>query len=362
MKTLRLTMILVLLSAVVYAGKFTVDNTPGSGANFSSVGSAISSASSGDKLYLHPSSFTYGDFSLNKSLVFIGPVHLPEYNGGVGAQIDIVTLQNGSSGSKFIGLKIETITCAVFHQVHNIEITNNYLYNTVVIQGPYGDYSDGDNWLIQGNVMIQKEGCGGCKFIDIRSSAGVNSGWIFRNNIIQSVTSNNTVWMFGNFNGSTIAENNIIIHRNSHPLFNSSVSGGEFRNNIFWASDASFSDLTINGSEVLFDYNLTYHSSGVLTALPGANNIDNTDPEFEYLTDDIPDWNYENIYMLSETSPGSGAGSDGTDMGVYGALYPFRMEGYPQDFPRFRSVSVSNTIVPQGQTIQIHLNAVRAGL
>ncbi len=365
MKTLKLTLIFTLISAASFAGILTVDNHPGSGANYASIGSAINNASNGDTIYIHPSGFSYGSFSLNKQLVFIGPGHHPEYAGGYGAEIETLTLQNGSSGSKFIGLIFGTIKCALWNQVNNIEITNNYFYSHTAISGAYGDNSDGDNWLIQGNVIIQKESCGGCILLNVNTGSvnNPNTNWIFRNNFIQSKSSTGTTNIFKYLNSTITIENNIIVHRNPNPVFTENyITGGEFRNNIFWAINANFTKLDSNAVNILFSNNLTYHSNGSLAILPGTNNIDNTDPQFENIPAGNPIWDYANNYMLSAASAGAGAGTDGTDIGIYGSYYPFRMEGYPQDFPRFKSISVSNTIVPQGQTVQVQLKAVRAGL
>ena len=71
---------------------------------------------------------------------------------------------------------------------------------------------------------------------------------------------------------------------------------------------------------------------------------------------------YENNFQLPATPPGHNAGTDGTDVGIYGSGFPFRMEGYPQDFPRLQSFDISNTIVPPGGIIEINLKATRAGL
>ncbi len=363
MKTLTTTIIMVCLSAFTFAGIITVDNRTGSGANFSSVSSAISAAANGDTIYIHPSSVSYGNIVVNKSLVFIGPGHHPEYTGGMGASIENINLTGGSSGSKFAGLIINYIACAVWAQSNNIEISNNYFFYGVVIAGPYGDNSDGDNWLIQGNVIIEKAGWGGTKLININSGSSVNgnSNWIIRNNFIQTLDyqGNN---IFGYLNSTTIIENNIILHRNSNPIFFTNCNGGEFRNNIFWVTNSSFTKIDSNAVNMLFLNNITYHSSGTLEILPGTANIDNSDPQFVFINNNNPKWDQENNYKLSETSPGHNVGTDGTDLGIYGTNFPFRMEGYPQDFPRLQYYQVSNTVVPQGGTLEINLKAVRAGL
>ncbi|HPE56602.1 MAG TPA: hypothetical protein P5514_06690 [Bacteroidales bacterium] len=360
MKTL-VTLLLTSLSIFAYAGIITVDNCVGSGADYTSIGAAVSAASNGDTIYIHPSSVSYGNVNVNKQLVLIGPGHYPEYTGGTGATLNEISLLTGSTGTVLTGLKITRIDCDIWQLVNDITISNNYLAGAGQISGAGGDGAGSNNWLIEGNVIIEEEGCGGCVVINLGGGGlGPSSNWIFRNNFIQTKASNST-HLFANLNSTAIIENNIIFHRNTQPIFQTSVSGAEFRNNIFWASNSGFSDFTLNANNVLFMNNITFHSNGTLVVLPGTDNIDNTDPEFVSAGTN-PTWSYDKDYAISSTSPAHNAGTDGTDLGIYGANFPFRMEGYPQDFPRLQWFQVSNTVVPQGGTLEINLKAVRAGL
>jgi hypothetical protein len=365
MKKHYLTLVLLFISVLSYAGIITVDNHTGSGANYSTISSAVSAATNGDTIYIQPSTSSYGGFTLNKGLVFIGPGHKPEFTGGVGVIITVISLANGSSNSQFIGLILNKIKCNVWQTSNNILIRNNFFKQYSSIGGAFGDASESSDWIIEGNVFIEAIGCGGCYVIDIKTGAtGVtNSNWIIRNNFIQSKSSQDNSSIFMNLNATTVVENNIILHRNSSAIFNTDVVGGEFRNNIFWITQASFTDVSLDATNVVFSNNLTYHSNGSLIALSGDNNVDNSDPDFSTLDSDDPIWNYLNNYQLNSTSSGADAGEDGTDVGIYGGGYQFRMEGYPQNFPRFIDFDVlSNTVVPQGGSIEISINATRAGL
>lgn len=365
MKKINLTLVLVIMSAVSFAGIFTVDNRDGGGANYTSVSGAINAATNGDTIYIHPSSINYGSFSVNKSLVFIGPGHHPEYTGGMGASLDQITLSNSSSGSKFTGLIINHIKVNVWNQSHDIVISNNFFNTYSAVAGGFGsnagNIGESDNWLIEGNVIIENAGCGGCKLINLRASQ--NSNWIITNNFIQTKSDQNNTNLFSNLNSTIIVENNIIVHRNTQSIFESSVSGGEFRNNIFWVTRNEVTDIMVDANGVIFTNNLTYHSNGTLSPLTGDNNIDNSNPDFVAIDSDNPVWDYLNNYQLSPGSPGENAGVDGTDVGIYGGGFPFRTEGYPQDFPRLQSFDIlSNTIVPPGGSIEINLKATKAGL
>ena len=360
MKKFKLTLVLVIISTVSFAGIITVDNNAGSGANFTSINSAMSAASNGDTLYIHPSTVNYGNIWINKSLVFIGPGHHPEYTGGLGASINQFIMQNGSSNTKIIGLIFTSNVVVQNGQttVHNIEIINNYIISGA--RAINGSGLTSNNWLIEGNVIVELTGSSNHAIIDI--STGASANWIIRNNFIQSKNSQNQTFIFGNLNSTIIVENNIILHLNTNDIFINSIIGGIFRNNIFWITRNVVTDISVNATNVVFSNNITYHSDGTLTPLPGNDNIDNTDPEFLNFPADNQVWDYANNFELNASSPGHNTGTDGTDLGIYGANFPFQKNGYPQDFPRLQFFDVSNTVVPQGGVIEISINATRAGL
>lgn len=367
MKKFNLTLVFVIISTLSFAGIITVDNRTGGGANYTSISGAINSASNGDTIYIHPSSINYGSITVGKSLVFIGPGHHPEYTGGMGASVGAIRLNNGSSGSKITGLILTQVACNLFAQSHDIVISNNFFNSLNAIAGGYGsnagNHGGSNNWLIQGNVIIEETGCGGCEVINLRTSANTNSNWIISNNFIQTKSSQNNTTLFDNLNNTIIIENNIIVHQNTQSLFYTGVSGGEFRNNIFWITRNEITDIMVDANGVIFSNNLTYHSNGSLVPLTGDNNVDNSNPNFISIASDNPVWDYANNYQLSPNSPGENAGADGSDVGIYGGGFPFRTEGYPQDFPRLQAFDLlSNTIVPPGGSIEINLKATKAGL
>ena len=57
---------LIFLSA---QSTITVDNSPGSAAQFNDLQTAISNATSGDIIYVHPSETNYGNIELDKSAI-----------------------------------------------------------------------------------------------------------------------------------------------------------------------------------------------------------------------------------------------------------------------------------------------------
>jgi hypothetical protein len=339
---------------------WTVDKTPGAGAQFVEINSAISASANGDTLLVHSCQYSYGGATVDKSLTIIGPGHYPTVSGNLPASVANFLLVNGGSGTLIEGFVIGTLEAPVFNQVHNITIRNNYFSGSTALAGPYGDFSGADNWLIEGNVFADAGGCSGCSLLNIRSSATGNDNWTFRNNFIQMNASAGTNAMISGANSTTIFANNILVHPNVGDIFLTS-SFALLENNIFFNSSASLLDLTVGCASCTFNNNLFYHSSATLVDVPGVGNIMNENPEFVHLEGGLVDWNYANDYHLNAGSPAIGTAADGDDMGIYGADYNFRMFGYTNDIPRLTEVLPQYIVVPVNGSFTIDFSAAGAG-
>ncbi len=348
---------LLLSACLSNATTHTVDSTVGSGAQFNNIASAISAATDGDTILVHSSQYSYGTVYINKSVALIGPGHRPAVNQNLPASVTNFILINGCSGSLIEGFFIGNIEGAVFNVAHNITIRNNYFNSGNCIAGNYGDNSGSDNWLIEGNVMVDPALCGGCVMIDVRSSAAGNDNWTFRNNIIQ--IGFNANHMVANANATTTFANNIFVHNSSAEIF-TLTNNSIFENNIFW-SNSSVTNLSAGSSNCLFNNNLFYNPSLTLDDIAGVGNVMNQNPLFASLQDGLVLWNYSNDYHLTAGSPAIGAAADGDDLGLYGASYNFRMEGCTNDIPRLTEVLPQYLVVPQNGSFTIDFSAKGAG-
>ncbi len=348
---------LLLLAGMSNATTHTVDSTVGSGAQFNSIPAAISAATDGDTILVHSSQYNYGTVYVNKSVALIGPGHRPAVNQNLPASVSSFILNTGSSGSLIEGFFIGNIEGALFNVVHNVTIRNNYFNSGSCIAGAFGDNSGSDNWLIEGNVMVDPASCGGCSLIDLRSAATGNDNWTFRNNFIQIASNANR--MVANANATTTFANNIFVHNSSAEIF-TLTNNSIFENNIFW-SNSSVTNLSTGSSNCLFNNNLFYNPSLTLDDIAGVGNVMNQNPLFTAIQDGLVLWNYSNDYHLAVGSPAIGAAADGDDLGLYAAAYNFRMEGYTNDIPRLTEVLPQYLVVPQNGSFTIDFSAKGAG-
>jgi hypothetical protein len=61
----------------------------------------------------------------------------------------------------------------------------------------------------------------------------------------------------------------------------------------------------------------------------GSNNIVNQNPSSIFINQSGTTYNYEQNYHLQPTCPGKNAGTDGTDIGVYGGMFPWKDGSLP---------------------------------
>jgi hypothetical protein len=176
---------------------------------------------------------------------------------------------------------------------------------------------------------------------------------------------------------------NIIIMNN---IINSYISGGRsttvISNNIFLNCSA-FSDCqssTISNnifyygsigstSYCSFSNNMAFGiSSNIVTGTnTGSGNI-MADPKFVYIYSiSNHDYNDQNNYHLQTTSPALNAGTDGTDLGIFGGQYPWPdtyIPNYVQcvqtTIPQVTELNIQNSSVPANGNLNFSVKAVKA--
>lgn len=356
-----------------FATVLTVNNTENSGAQYSTIQSAIDDATVGDTLIVAGSETTYDGFILNKRLVLFGA----GYQSTEAAQFGYTTNVNhmviknenpaldlNASGSHiegfyvtgvvttasgayryisvgFEGTDTNTLTnvtftrnrCGAVHLTYfsNINIYNNILdnigyapnYNNV-----FGDYPFGSNLFVANNIFT-----GGV--------ARIKGSQIFINNLF-------------------IGEDQVYDVFTSGVGINNQASGIVFSNNILWGRG------TGGASNVALTHNLVLTSEGGETFDYGTNstgnNLENVNPKFVNVPGFALDFSYD--YRLADDSPCKGAGSDGTDMGIFGGPYPFPSAGdvpnvivIESRIPKITDFNIRTAAVPEGSSIEIDLKA-----
>lgn len=349
------------LPLFISAKIWTVDNTPGSGADTTSLQGCIDrKASNGDTIILMPSNIGYGSISITTKKLFIYSRGHSNNNldKDRSATIHSITFSysgsNTSAGSTLKGVKI---VGGLTIYVNNIHIQNCYSSYASSING-------GSNNLIEGCVFD----LGPYYAFDFSGSA--NNNILAHNYFVKHVSSGSwdgTSYRFINDgNSSNLIINNFFAEVVSGTA---SVSKGGFvffdksfakiYNNILWSNVSGRTRFDTLNSGSAFKNNLTYSDKNKPTNLAGTGNINDTMPLFEggYNSSLLPIYRASNDMRLKSTSPGRNAGTDSTDVGLFGGNYKFSIEGNVPGIAVFDDFEVLNPIIKKGGTLKVRINA-----
>lgn len=356
MKTSILKFALLLCGTSLFAQTtWTVDNRPGTTAQFTSVQAAHDAASPGDFIYVHPSPNSYGELVIRKRINVRGIGHNPELANGERAILGNITLgrnateATSSSNSSISGLSITTITDTGEIGYLNVLIQNNRISSLI--------FQFVNNFIIQGNVFNSTLG------YSILFASPSHANNIISHNIFSMVSSpNGTLAIFNGLIASDTVSNNLIMmnfNGATNTFFNNCLNP-IVNNNIFaLGNTAIISSIATNNSTINFQNCLTFDYGGQpIAALPGTNNLNNTNPQFVSIgTPANPTFDYAKNYKLAVGSPAINAGSDGANLGIYGQGFLFQMKGYPFDLPYPTRINITNAIVQAGGTLQVNVKA-----
>jgi len=292
---------------------------------------AYAAASVGDTIYVVGSNFDYGRITIEKKLTVIGPGYFLE--GNTQTQVDKkeamfnqVTLKEGSDGTLIKGLSINGgYGLDISDQIDDITIENNYCYDITFNFRPQDIYN---------NISIKK--------CFIKSNLSMASGY-------DVVLSNLT--LTNNFiNGVSIEDGSTgIVSRNlflGNDLKMGTSSSFEITDNIFLNDNVnSFTIQNLPDASV--------HNNISLTGAFGDANGNMTAPQSTLFTTD-ENATTDGQYMLSESSPAKGAGTNGTDIGPFGGPDPYRLSGLP-DLPNIYELSTGGFVSGDEMPVQIKI-------
>ncbi|GAA4233314.1 hypothetical protein GCM10022291_10000 [Postechiella marina] len=320
---------LLLVCQVNAQNTLTVDNSAGANAQYNNLQTAISVATAGDIIYVHPSETSYGNISINKSITIIGFGHLnPEKR----TEVEDIILGDGASNTKISGFYInDDLIASNSALISNLVIENNYVKSYLGF-----DTSGGvDNVIVRGNIIAQM---------------GTTNSATNYNNYTNTIISNNV--FVHNYLGlknyqSITVKNNIFIKASYNtPIYNAGVGDITVQNNIVIYDSASNEDP--NSSGVVFENCMIYNFGSGNVALPtGTNNLYNQDPLF--VSTDNPGYGfYAEIddYHLQAGSSAKGTGAGGVDMGLYDGTGVFNNYGYTKGVPSVKITNITDRIAP----------------
>lgn len=344
MKTLKITILSTLLSLFSFSQTVhTVDNRDQSGAQFTNLQTAIDAANPGDIIHVHPSPNTYGSITIDKMLTIIGPGHNPANSNGEVATLSNITFINNSANSEIKGLSLSSINCGsstMSPNQDNIHIINNRVSST--ISGSSTDNLS-DGWIIEGNYFS-----GTSANIDAQNGT---DDWQVKNNFLRG--------RLYYLNNTSIITNNIFLSTANSANFFYYCTSPFVNNNIFLAT-GTLTEIGVFNSTITFVSNITYSYFGATIApLAGSNNLDNTNPLFENVPfGSVTDF-YNNNFDLASGSPGINAGSDATDIGLYGNNFVFDPNGRPNLTPYAENITINNSVVAPGQSLNVDFSATQ---
>jgi len=304
---------------------------------------------------VHPSPNTYGSITISKEIHLRGIGHSPELANGEYAYLSNISLSTNSteatlcSNSSISGLNINSISDGNGGAFTNILIQNNRIN--------YLNFYQAYNYIIQGNVFNSSSG------YSIYFNGASHANNIISHNIFNMVGNTSaTTAIFNNLLASDTVANNLIMmnYNSATSTFFNNCNNTAVNNNIFaLGTTAVISSITINNSTINFQNCMTFDYGGqTIAALPGTNNLNNTNPQFTNIGSPAnPAFTYANNYKLAVGSPAIGAGSDGSELGIYGQGFLFQMKGYPFDLPYPTQINITNAIVEAGGTLQVNFKA-----
>lgn len=353
MKNLQLLSLAVLFSTASIATTITVDNkTSNSGAQYTSLQAAITAATAGDTILVAGSPTSYGTVSMNKELHIVGVGYKPFnlYTAYI-TQLSTISLNSGSSNSSIKGIK----GGVNLNGVSNIEISR--------CETTINFFGSASNVLIYNNI-IEVIGKG-------YQTNGV-SDIIISNNIIK--TGIGLAAIPPNYiTSNIIITNNLFVKNGGFALVtgNYDTYNSTFTNNVFYGSSIYYETVNVlRISNSNFSNNLSFNTPNnnfpVTGTNSGGNNLIGQDPLFTSSTNLVFD--YTDDFNYPANSPLVNAGSDGSDIGIYGGSYPwpeggFSGSGYmysqePQ-YPQVNQMNVNTISVPQNGTLNVTVKGIK---
>ncbi len=319
-----------------HATILTVSNNPLIPAQYTTFDAAYLASRAGDTLLFSVSQDIYsGSQVITKRLVLMGPGLDPnppvigQFSQRLKATVGITLDSNSfgsASGTQIIGLYLwdETYFRGF---LRNITITDSDVGRALDMR-----FGSCRNFLIKN-----------CRVNSIRLAGGTySSNVLITNNIV-----------IGGINGARsrdLISNNLFIPGGGI----SDANNCNIINNIFIGGSMS------GATNCTFNNNIYFGTS--TNPLPygtnvGANNL-NQDPQFVGALSTTTNFDVNSDYRLQNSSPGRNAGTDGTNIGPTGGLYPwYHQLSNDGQLPYVEMVNILNPSVAPGGTLQVRVKA-----
>ena len=298
MKKLIFSLIPISLSLAIQAKVWRVNNNAAMNANFISFVAAQSTVSANDTLYFEGSTVSYGDITVSKPLVIIGPGYFLDENPqtqstAISTKFGKVVYNSGSTGSVITGVNVQT---SMTISESNISVIKCLLNGTITLNSTTSSI---------GSIFI---------FCNYMTNGISSSG---SNPISSVLICNNHVSFYDLFNDC------IGFGTNVSGVITNNVSDGDIG-----VSNFKLSNNIVRSGTVSLNNNIFYNNIGNGTQFPTENynqqNVIMTDV-FIGTTGNSTDGQWQ----LKQYSPAIGKGNDNTDCGMFGGSSPYVLSGLP---------------------------------
>jgi len=308
---------------------------------YNDMASAVTGAASGDTIYIPGGVFDLGTsgLTINKTLHLIGVGHYPDstvatgytrFNGSI-KYVD--NADNGSLTGVYVTYTVYLGTSSANQEINNFSILR---CNIPTIYLSY----NGSSTTTSTNFMLKE-----CVVLTLMGGNIQNS--LFEKNIIQSQASY--------FTSGNYFKNNIFLIAGATPI--DYISNSLFENNIILAT-TGINSVSTNTTNI-FNNNLWVYGSQTFPSGSniGSNNIIGQAQTTIFVNQTGTTFNYTHDYHLKATCLGKNAGTDGTDIGLYGTAQPYKECAVPFN-PHIRTKTVSTQLDGTGKLhIDINVSA-----
>ena len=347
MKTLTSLFLTFFAIAAFSQSILVVDNNEGAAADYTNLQDAFNAAEPGDFVYVVPSSDSYGNADIEKELHIRGLGHLPLGTNGLSSRVNSLTFKNDCGNSSVSGLKADNnfnsfVNTAGFND--NVSISNCFIKYLKI---------GGNNWTLEGNIIDNNQISAHAINVDEFENTTIH------NNIIRQIIAptGTQFYALNEAAESTLEFNNIYILEDGRMM--SECTNLEIQNSII-LSLKDGDNLNFQGSTGWsFNNCLSYNYNGFSVPLTGggANNLEDTDPQFENLQNGSPLISYSNNYNPAAGSPLISAASDGDNIGIYNENFDFDQRGHAIDIPYITNVDILNPSVAPEESLEINFSA-----
>lgn len=302
---------------------------------YSNIDSALINASPGATIYLPSGIFTISGevANLTQELHLVGVGYNPDSTVATGITriTNDLSFFGGSDNSSVIGIDIGSIYIDI--NVQNIFINRCQIASVTLTGG-----ASSNNKIVLSECIVLNT-------VTTTTGFAANSTMNATNTIFQSQVNNMSDSQFVNCIFLYSSATMYVLATELNSIFNNCIflTSTQYINGCVGCNNEFTNNLFVN-AEPLFNGDLDLNNiKGVLTSNIFVDQLSNT-------------YNYKHDYHLKPSCPGINAGTDGTDVGIFGSITPFKVGGLPVN-PHI-SLKQIGTVTDQNGNLPVNIKVV----